>query len=284
MKKIRLNFQSLSCSQQALLLQKETLPETPKRLLLVHGAGIGGELTWSFVAHYLDAWDEILIPDLAGMGHSAFLNNKIPSLDDYLQQLNELVAQVGWPDFQFDLAGYSFGGMLVERWLRKTSFNGLCFLIEPAMLFSADAQQILDKSKNYAAAAKGILQDPLNEAAYVQFLDNVSPKRDRSDKSEQIIIKRLQQNPIGFAHSLLAITESLNNDSEYFTQWVSPWSGASFVGGLSWPAMHQRHKRLAEESSHWHYETVANADHSLVFTRPRTVALVMNKLKKNIDF
>ena len=52
--KTRLNFNSLSCHQQALLLQKPSLPENPKRLLLVHGAGIGGELTWAFVAHYLE--------------------------------------------------------------------------------------------------------------------------------------------------------------------------------------------------------------------------------------
>ncbi len=276
--KTRLKFESISCSQQALLLQKESLSVNPKRLLLVHGAGIGGELTWAFVAHYLEAWDEILIPDLAGMGGSAFHSKKIPSLNDYQQQLEELLAEVSWSAFEFDVAGYSFGGMLVERWLRDTDFNALCFLIEPAMLFSADAQQILDKSKNYAAAANSILEDPFNEAAYVQFLDNVSPKRDRNDKTEQIIIERLQKNPIGFAHSLLAITESLNIESEYFTQWVSPWAGASFVGGLSWPVMHERHKLLASQSANWHFETVANADHSLVFTRPRSIAKVMNTL------
>lgn len=280
--KTRLNFNSLSCHQQALLLQKPSLPENPKRLLLVHGAGIGGELTWAFVTHYLDAWDEILIPDLAGMGGSYFLSKEVPSLSNYLQQLDELIAEVGWPAFAFDVAGYSFGGMLVERWLRNTDFNALCFLIEPAMLFSANAQQILVKSKDYAEAAHLILQNPNNKAAYVQFLDNVSPKRDRAPKSEQLIIKRLQANPLGFAHSLLAITESLDTDSEYFTRWVSPWKGASFVGGLSWQEMHKRHKLLSEQSENWHYETVANADHSLVFTRPRSVATVMNRLANKL--
>lgn len=276
--KTRLKFKSLSCTQQALLLQKENLPENPTRLLLVHGAGIGGELTWSFVTHYLSGWDEILIPDLAGMGGSHFLNKKQPSLTDYQQQLDELIAEVNWPAFEFDVAGYSFGGMLVERWLRNTNFNCLCFLIEPAMLFSTDALQILEKSKNYADAANLILQDPYNETAYVQFLDNVSPKRDRTDISEQLIIKRLQQNPIGFAHSLLAVTAGLNSESGYFTKWVSPWVGASFVGGLSWPVMHERHKLLADQSANWHFETIANADHSLVFTRPRSIAKVMNTL------
>lgn len=283
MNKTRLKFTSLSCSQQALLLQKqplqqETTPHAMKRLILVHGAGIGGELTWTFLAHYLEAWDEILIPDLAGMGGSQFLNNNAPGLDDYLQQLDELIEQVGWAPFEFDIAGYSFGGMLVERWLRNKSFNRSLFLLEPAMLFSADCQQVLDKAKSYAEVANLLLQDPYNDAAYVQFLDNVSPKRDRSEKSEQLIIKRLQQNPTGFAQSLLAITASLNAECDYFTQWISPWPGASFVGGLSWEVMHARHKHLALASKNWHYESIANADHSLVFTRPRSIAGVMNKL------
>jgi len=276
--KTRLNFESLSCSQQALLLQKETLPESPSRLLLVHGAGIGGELTWAFVTYYLVAWDEILIPDLAGMGASCFHTSLVPALSNYLQQLDELLEEVNWPAYDFDVAGYSFGGMLVERWLRNTDFKRLCFLIEPAMLFSADPQQILEKSQNYQSAAERILADPLDDSAYIDFLNNVSPKRDRSNQSEQLILKRLQNNPVGFAQSLLAITESLNQESEYFTQWVSPWTGASFVGGLSWPAMHARHKQLAHNSPSWHFETIANADHSLVFTRPRSIAKVMNKL------
>lgn len=275
-------FTTPHCDQHALIFKKDKPVAEPRRLLLVHGAGIGGALTWSFVVHYLNAWDEILIPDLAGMGKSAFNSQQIPSVADYLKQLDDLLEKVNWPASQFDVAGYSFGGMLVERWLRNTDFNRLCFLLEPAMLFSADAEQILEKSQNYQNAAEQILTDPLNDSAYVDFLDNVSPKRDRSEQSEQLIIKRLQNNPVGFAQSLLAITESLNQESDYFTKWTSPWSGASFVGGLSWPAMHARHQQLAQNSPNWHFESIANADHSLVFTRPRSIAKVMNKLANGV--
>ena len=39
-----------------------------RRLVLLHGAGLAGDLTWRLVVNYLTEWDEVLIPDLPGMG------------------------------------------------------------------------------------------------------------------------------------------------------------------------------------------------------------------------
>lgn len=277
MNKQELNFDSASC-QQHLLKITHNRTDTPKRLLLLHGAGVGGELTWLFLASYLKAWDEIYIPDLAGMGKASFLNNTAPTLADYLQQLDEILAELQLSKQNFDMAGYSFGGMLLERWLRDAPFNNLVFLLEPAMLFSGDCQQVLDKSQCYGDVAARLRQDPQDISAYQLFLDSVSPRRDKSEGGDDLVIKRLMDNPLGFASALAAITMGLQAECQYYTRWQSPWHGASFVGGLSWQVMHQRHQRLAQESLWWHYEVVPNADHSLVFTRPRSIAKVMNTL------
>lgn len=279
MKKTRLSITTASCRQQALLIRREAVQ--PKRLLLIHGAGVGGETTWAFVAHYLLQWDEILIPDLAGMGNASFLHTTAPELDDYVQQIHELLAvdELGWSDMKFDVAGYSFGGMVTERLLRNSAFQGLCFLLEPAMLFSSNCEQVRQKGMDYERIANEILAVPDATSPYLHFLDLVSPKRERADKSESLILVRLKHNPRGFALALKAINHALQQDCHYYANWHSPCAGASFVGGLSWPVMLERHERLQKESHSWHFETVANADHSLVFTKPRSIATVMDAIK-----
>lgn len=274
-------FQTTTCKQRTLLLTRECASK-PQRLLLLHGAGVAGETTWTFLAHYLTQWDEILIPDLAGMGEAQFLNNQAPKLQDYVNQVKELLAYFNWPKYEFDIAGYSFGGLVAESLLRHQPFNQLCFLLEPAMLFSGDCEQVVDKGQCYLRVAKEVLANPSAELPYHHFLDLVSPKREKEGRTERLIIQRLQENAQGLAQALMAITDALNQDCVYYTQWQAPMAGASFVGGLSWDVMHQRHQCLAKESANWHYETVANADHSLVFTRPRSIAAVMNALKQRV--
>lgn len=268
-------FTSSSAFQHYLVVTAQANNPKPKRLMLLHGAGVGGELTWTFVAHYLKFWDEIYIPDLAGMGQSYFINTEHPELKDYSQQILELIEHLSLSLQDFDFAGYSFGGMVLEHLLKDKDFNGLVFLLEPAMLFSGECEQVLNKAKNYQQVADKLLLNGYDASAHRLFLDSVSPARQDATVDE-LTIKRLQDNPKGFAQSLQAITQALNDYCQYYTQWFSPWVGASFVGGLSWPAMHERHKQLAQQSDHWHFEVVANADHSLVFTRPRSIAKVMN--------
>ena len=73
MEKHPLNFRSDHCDQHAVVLTNPA-STTERRLVLLHGAGVAGELSWTYVANYLTGWREILIPDLAGMGRSRFLS------------------------------------------------------------------------------------------------------------------------------------------------------------------------------------------------------------------
>lgn len=279
MQKHPLNFHSAHCHQHALMLSAAPAARSPsRRLLLLHGAGVAGEVTWTYVANYLTEWDEILIPDLAGMGRSAFMQPGQPQLDDYVRQIDELMTALDWQTF--DVAGYSFGGLVAERWLRQRDFRGLCFLLEPAMLFSSSSAQILAKAATYRDIADHLQAAPDDAGAYRTFLDSVSPYRDRNERAEALTLQRLQQNATGFIQALRAVSQALEQDQAHYRQWTAPWPGASFVGELSLPDMHERHQRLARESRSWQYHVVAGADHSLVYTRPRAIAAVFNEVSR----
>jgi pimeloyl-ACP methyl ester carboxylesterase len=280
MEKHQINCRTSGCEQHALLLQYPSLRETsaPRRLLLLHGAGVPGEVTWTYVANYLHEWDEILIPDFAGMGRSRFLADTPPRLSDYVLQIRELWEALDWTES--DIAGYSFGGMVAVRYLQQYGSRGLCFLLEPAMLFSADCGKIRQKADDYLTVADRVEQNPQDVDAYFTFLDSVSPQRARNDKVDRLTIARLQENAQGFAQALRAVSQMLLDDCATYAGWIAPWPGISFVGGLSHATMLGRHRLLAEQSADWQCHVVDNADHSLVFTKPRTIAKVMNERRQ----
>lgn len=246
--------------------------------MLLHGAGVPGEVTWTYIANYLSEWDEILIPDFAGMGRSAFFAQTAPRLSDYVAQIHELCEALDWTEF--DIAGYSFGGMVAVRYLQQFGARGLCFLLEPAMLFSADCHKTQQKADDYLTVADRVEHNPQDADAYLDFLESVSPQRVRNEKVDRLTIARLQENSVGFAQALRAVSQVLLDECSTYASWIAPWSGVSFVGGLSHATMLGRHRLLAEQSADWQCHVVANADHSLVFTKPRSIAKVMNERRQ----
>jgi len=280
MEKHQINCRTASCQQHALLLQYPSLHEVSatRRLLLLHGAGVPGEVTWTYIANYLSEWDEILIPDFAGMGRSAFFAQTAPRLSDYVAQIHELCEALDWTEF--DIAGYSFGGMVAVRYLQQFGARGLCFLLEPAMLFSADCHKTQQKADDYLTVADRVEHNSQDADAYLDFLESVSPQRVRNEKVDRLTIARLQENSVGFAQALRAVSQVLLDECSTYASWIAPWPGISFVGGLSHATMLGRHRLLAEQSADWQCHVVANADHSLVFTKPRSIAKVMNERRQ----
>lgn len=255
-----------------------------QRLLLIHGAGVAGELTWTFITNYLDQWQEVLVIDLVGMGGSRFINApQRVAVGDFSHQIEELLAALDW--HRFDVAGYSFGGMVavdyLERCLAGVFFNAL-FLIEPAMLFSQSSQVLRHKGKEYQAIAEAVRQNPNDIAVYRRFLDSVSPNRRANPQVDQMTMTRLSASPDSFAQVLQAVHDHLDEHAERFCDWHSPWPGGSFVGGLSPQSMMLRHQLLSKRSTDWQFHTIAAADHSLVFTKPRAIARKMNEIKAGL--
>tara|TARA_R110000868_G_scaffold65534_9_gene195944 strand:- start:18340 stop:19173 length:834 start_codon:yes stop_codon:yes gene_type:complete len=264
------NIRTASVNQHALLLQCANNPGG-RRLVLLHGAGIAGELTWTYVANYLAGWSEILIPDFAGMGKSSFLHCVKPTVDDYAGQIDELLTALDWWDA--DIAGYSFGGMVTTELVKQHAF-GLLYLLEPALLSGNDAAGLLAREARYAGLEQRFLDG--DEGAYLDFLDAVSPNRRRNPTADRVAVKRLQVNQQGLCQALGAVSESLGRQREYYLDWTSPLPGMSLVGELSSPDMQQRQQRLEQQSPDWIAQGIAGADHSLVFTHPKQVARLMN--------
>lgn len=286
MEKHQINFTTSRFQQHGWIWQyPESERNSEQRLVLIHGAGVAGELTWTYLANYLDAWQEILVLDLAGMGSEFLQLPDAPQVNDYALQLAEVLEALDWT--QFDLAGYSFGGMVavefIERYFRSLSgetFNGLLFLLEPAMLFSAATADLAKKAQEYQQIAAAVRANPEDVEVYRAFLDSVSPARRQDPASDRLTMKRLSQRPQSFAAVLQAVSQQLMLCGDNYRHWQSPYSGMSFVGGLSPGVMKQRHQQLQHQSRDWQFVEVPGADHSLVFTKPRGIARRMNERKR----
>lgn len=253
------------------LSRGEDLNASPRRLVLLHGAGIPGDLTWRWVAQYLIGWDEIYIPDLPAMGRSKWLGNKTPGFSDYQSVLCEWVASEGWQDY--DLAGYSFGGLLAMH-MANSHPPGRLALIEPASLLSVSVGDLNSRAKAYHELSSQLHES--TEKAVVGFLDLVSPRRNRA--LDALAVKRLRENAEGLALGVGAVAQALNEHGDWYCTWEPPTKGASIVGGLSDPGMHRRHQMLAENDENWFFHSLENTDHGLVYTKPREIAKVINSL------
>lgn len=259
-----------------------------RRIMLLHGAGVAGELTWTFIANYLAHWDEVLIPDLLGMGDSFYepTDNETFTINDMMQSLFSLLRHHNWQGF--DLAGYSLGGLVALELNREIcervascpanmSVGRLC-LIEPALFSDQSLRSALAFRETFTPIANNIKADPADSRHFIEFLDLVSPHRKGHEKTDALAVQRLQVRPHGFANALLAVSyyaKSLNERSlEQLLAVVPP--GVGIIGGLSREGLMLAQQNIQHYQPNWHIESLDNADHSLVYVRPKKVAHLIN--------
>lgn len=303
MKKQRLSIQLGETSLAYSLFQKNisSADFSPRRILLLHGAGVAGELTWTFIANYLEHWDEILIPDLLGMGDSFFeSSDTLPfTIADINQSLFSLLRHHDW--HEFDLAGYSLGGLVALELNREVYFSSVSYLkpeakpsmtevetqfrvnklclIEPALFSDQSLRSALAFRETFTPVANNIKADPENADHFMAFLDLVSPHRKRNEKTDALAIRRLQVRPFGFANALAAVShyaKTLNEVSLNRLLEAVP-EGVGIVGGLSNDGLILAQENIREHQPKWQIEQLDNADHSLVYVRPKQVARIMNQ-------
>lgn len=268
--------------------------DKPKRILLLHGAGVAGELTWTFIANYLQGWDEILIPDLLGMGDSYYdLDDELGfSIEDISQSLLSLLRHHNW--HEFDLVGYSLGGLVALELNREASveFNHLHHqdfkvsslgLIEPALFSDQSLQAAIRFRQAFIPIAAQIKQDPDNKLAYIEFLNLVSPQRKSNEHMDQVAIQRLQTRPKGFANALSAVSNYAKAlDEHKLSELIKAIpSGIGIVGGLSNAglihAQESIQSNLLIQQRQWRIEVLPGVDHSLVYVRPKKIAQLLNQ-------
>ncbi|MDO6565129.1 alpha/beta hydrolase [Amphritea sp. 1_MG-2023] len=247
----------------------------PRRLVLLHGAGVAGEDTWAAIAMMVNQWDEILILDQRGTGRTQYPDgNEYPfSVNELVNDIGALVDHLGW--WQFDLAGYSMGGMVAlffkQRYHERVMKQ---YLLEAAVLDRPSWESTVDLRRQFSAAAEQLKQQQA-ETGIKAFLDTISPNRKTSPQAELLTIQRLGARPLGFANALNCVTEAINGiDREALV--AAQGDVTSFIGGHSVDLMHQYQRDLAERLPNWHYFIVPGTDHSLPFQKPRQIARIMD--------
>lgn len=247
-----------------------------RRLMLLHGGGVDGQITWEPIVSQLLHWSEILVPDLRGTGKTHFPDHQehVFTTSEVVTDMAALADSLGWT--RFDLGGYSYGGLVAMQLkaLRPAAI-GKTYLFEPGLLSGADEQLLLTRREILLQAAQKLrIEDELEYGLKI-FLDAVSPQRNRNSRSEEIVRGRLAHRPKGLAAILEAVTQAAKhldrNQLIAAQQHVS-----SFVGERSAAEIYAFCKALAQRRSDWTCHQIAGTDHALPFQKPDLIARIMN--------
>ncbi|MBZ0093604.1 MAG: alpha/beta hydrolase [Sulfuricellaceae bacterium] len=252
-------------------------PHAPsgRRLLLLHGGGVAGALTWEGILPHLRHWPEIVVPDLRGSGDTYYpdgLDHPFEA-EDVVDDLAALRQHLGW--HAFDLGGYSYGGLIAM--LLKTRLGAdveKTYLFEPALLGRIKQEDGMASRERMLLAAHLLRQE--TQAGLDVFLDVVAPGRTRGSKNEALVRSRLSQRPAGLAYAVECVSHAgagIDRDELVARQ----ADVSSFIGGRSSPELDRLCRRIAAGRSDWSCHLIAGADHALPFQKPEQIGRIMNE-------
>lgn len=250
-----------------------------RRLLLLHGGGVDGALTWGAIVAGLSGWNEILVPDLRGTGATRFPDGcEHPfDADEVVADLDQLLAALGWD--AFDIGGYSYGG-LIAMLLKARRRHRIVktYLLEPGLLGTLERAALLVSRSRLTLAAAGLLQGTTpaeTEAAIRLFLDVVAPGRSRNPRSERTTVERLSARPTGLARTIECVSAASRriNREQLIARQANV---SSFIGQRSHPDFFALCRRIEAGRTDWTCHLVPGADHALPFQKPTRIAAQMN--------
>jgi pimeloyl-ACP methyl ester carboxylesterase len=278
-------FLSLPKARIAYRLYENPNAETDRVCLLLHGAGVAGEITYSPMLPYFTQWRWMLVPDLKGMGGSFHHHGEedIVSIDELTDEVEALVSHVEWDDF--DLVAYSLGGLVALNLNYRRNKQGKSkvkmALLEPASFDRENVSTLMEVRLKYRHASKLIRETGDVELGVASFMDGVSPNRRKHPVAEATTQSRLAHRPFGFAYALDAVTDhveimatqpSLRDEMIAASEQVFLFSGE-----LSHEALKQHYELLNQRNVEWEHKTMSACDHSLPFQKPRQIANHINK-------
>lgn len=251
-------------------------PVSPRRLLLLHGGGVAGALTWEGILPYLRHWSEIAVPDLRGSGDTYFPDGKDHSFEagDVVDDLAALRQHLGW--HAFDLGGYSYGGLIAM--LLKTRLGAdveKTYLFEPALLGRLTREDGMAGRERMLLAAQ-LLRGQDVQAGLDVFLDVVAPGRAHGSKNEALVRSRLSRRPAGLAYAVECVSHaaaSIDRDGLVARQ----ADVSSFIGGRSHADAFRLCQQIAAARPDWYCHLIAGADHALPFQKPEQIGRIMNE-------
>ncbi|RDL43928.1 alpha/beta hydrolase [Marinomonas piezotolerans] len=259
--------------------------KSDKCCVMLHGAGVAGELTYKPIVEFSSLWRWVLIPDLNGMGqsyHEGQLEGPL-DIETLANDMDALITHLGWRNF--DLVGYSLGGLVALqlnaiRKARGEESHKLA-LMEPAGLDRACVETLATFRQRYKLASNTIRETGDVELGIAHFMDGVAPNRRKHPVAEATTQSRLAHRPIGFSYALDAVTHFVEEMSEDETIRPALLSAAPEVlllsGGLSHELLHEHYDVLAQEREGWQHIQITGCDHSLPFQKPRQVARQLEK-------
>ncbi|QRV24366.1 alpha/beta fold hydrolase [Marinomonas foliarum] len=278
-------FLSLPNARIAYRLYENPQAESDRVCLLLHGAGVAGEITFSPMMPYFTQWRWMLVPDLKGMGDSFHHHGEegAVSIAELTDEVEALLSHVEWDDF--DVVAYSLGGLVALNLNYQRSvqgkMNAKMALFEPASLDREDLSTLMDVRQKYRHASKLIRDTGDVELGVASFMDGVSPNRRKHPVAEATTQSRLAHRPFGFAYALDAVTDQVEimANQPHIRQAMIDSSEQVFLfsGELSHEALRQHYDLLSERNAAWQHKTMSACDHSLPFQKPRQLANHINK-------
>ena len=246
-----------------------------RRMLMLHGAGVAGQDTWSNIISMLEQWQSIVVPDLRGMGETVERSGSESAftIQQLVDDLECLRTELNWSTF--DLAGYSLGGLVSVLYKQQYPHQvGQQFVLEPGLLDRLLWQDSQALRELYADVVEQLRSSDAR-AGVKYFLDTISPNRKSMAAAEEMAIQRLMQRHLGFANALECVNLAAKNiDREQLVSVQGQM--VSIIGGLSVPSMHSYHQQLSTEQQNWNYYSIAGTDHSLPYQKPRQIARIFN--------
>lgn len=247
-----------------------------RRLLLLHGGGVDGRITWEPILNRLLHWSEILVPDLRGTGKTHFPDHEEHGFEteDVVADVEALLDSLGWDNF--DLGGYSYGGLIAMQMkaARKEQIEKT-YLFEPGLLGGSNEKELLSRRETLLQAADKLRIDDELEHGLGIFLDAVSPHRSRNSRNEDIVRARLAHRPRGLAAILAAVTHAARrlNRAELVELQAHV---SSFVGERSGGEIYDFCREISARHADWQCHLISGADHALPFQKPEAIARLMN--------
>ncbi|TYL47574.1 alpha/beta fold hydrolase [Marinomonas sp. IMCC 4694] len=278
-------FLSLPNADIAYRLYENPLAKTDRTCLLLHGAGVAGDITYEPMLPHLTQWRWMLVPDLKGMGASFHQHGReaAVSIAELTDEVAALVAHIDWHDF--DVIAYSLGGLVALNLNHRRCLQGQkslkMALLEPASLDREDLSLLKDVRQKYRYAS-GLIRDTGDvELGVASFMDGVSPNRRKHPVAEATTQSRLAHRPFGFAYALDAVTDFVETMSAQPLLRESMIASSEqvflFSGELSHEALKQHYELLSQQNTAWQHTSLSACDHSLPFQKPRQIANHINK-------
>lgn len=248
-----------------------------RHLLLLHGGGVAGQITWEGIIQSLDQWSEILVPDLRGAGLTHYPDHQEHQfeVEEVVEDIVALLAHFGWN--YFDLGGYSFGGLVAMLLKMKLGEKvQKTYLMEPAIL-SRTTQKDAIKSRERLVNSLHLMRDPATvEEGLTVFLDSVAPRRTRGSRSEQLMRERLSHRPAGLAAAIFSIA-SIGKRVERSELIAAQAHVSSFIGERSNPEIYQLCQHIAAGRTDWICHLMQGTDHAMPLQKPQAIAHCFNQ-------